>query len=166
MAQTATRATQDENGRPAYDSLSSAVGLSLHGYRADHVDGRITRSLEREGLGNADDLIDLVRRDARARERFRRMLAISVTGRFRDPHQFELLSSTVLPDLLTRFDGLRVWSAGCSNGLELLSVAMLLDRAGALERTALLGSDVLAENIEIARAGTVDEIPAPATIAS
>jgi chemotaxis protein methyltransferase CheR len=161
------RATEDgDNGNPAYHSLSSACGLTLHAYRSDHVEGRIERSLEREGVGHANDLIELVRRDRRARERFRRMLAISVTGRFRDPQQFDLLSEKVLPDLLARVRELRVWSAGCSNGLELVSVATLLDRAGALDTARLLGSDVLAENIEIARAGGVDGIPASAAVAS
>jgi chemotaxis protein methyltransferase CheR len=94
------------------------------------------------------------------------MLAISVTGRFRDPQQFDLLAEKVIPDLLNRVDDVRVWSAGCSTGLELLSVATLLDRSGALDRARLLGSDVLAENIDIARAGGTDGIPASAAIAA
>ena len=172
MAPTTTResppgpapATDGDTGQRAWHQLSTACGLSLHAYRPGHVAGRIERSLERERLNHADDLIALVRRDAGARARFRRMLAISVTGRFRDPQQFDLLSETVLPYLLERTDALRVWSAGCSTGLELMSVGMLLDRAGALDRARLLGSDVLAENIETARAGGMDGVPASATL--
>jgi chemotaxis protein methyltransferase CheR len=160
-----TRAGETDSGKP-WQSLATACGLSLHAYRPDHVNGRIERSLEREGLSNADDLIALVRRDASARSRFRRMVAISVTGRFRDPQQFDLLGDEVLPDLLRRVDTLRVWSAGCSTGLELISVAMLVDHLGGLDRARLLGSDVLAENVETARAGGEDGVPASAAVAA
>src|SRR5689334_18360507 len=163
MAPTTTRESPADH---AFNSLSSASGLTLHAYKRDHVAGRIQRSLERERLGHTDDLIALVRRDASARARFRRMLAISVTGRFRDPRQFDLLSEKILPDLLGRVDTLRVWSAGCSTGQELTSVGMLVDHLGALDRARLLGSDVLAENIEIARAGSLDGVPGTPAIAA
>jgi chemotaxis protein methyltransferase CheR len=160
MASTSTResprssapASDSDTGIRAWQSLSTACGLSLHAYRRDHVAARIERAVERERLNDADELTALVRRDASARARFRRTVAISVTGHFRDPQQFDLLSAKILPDLLIRDEKIRVWSAGCSTGLELTSVATLLDRAGALDRSRLLGSDVLAENIEAARA--------------
>src|SRR3954463_12786639 len=105
MAPTTTResphgpapAAHSETGQRAWHQLSTACGLSLHAYRSDHVAGRIERSLDRERLNHPDDLTALVRRAAAARARFRRMLAISVTGRFRDPQQFDLLSEKVLP---------------------------------------------------------------------
>src|SRR5207247_4979695 len=46
-----------------------------------------------------------------------------------------------------------IWSAGCADGSELASVAVLLDRQGALERSFLLGSDLLDENLAAARSG-------------
>jgi chemotaxis protein methyltransferase CheR len=148
-----------EQDRAHWHSLSVACGLPLHAYRDDHVAARIERSVEREGLGSLEELTALVRRDASARARFRRALAISVTGRFRDPQQFDLLGDRILPDLLARGGTLSAWSAGCSTGLELLSLADLIDRQGGLERSRLLGSDLLAENIETAREGGGDEHP-------
>ncbi len=92
--------------------------------------------------------------DPGARVRFRRSVAVSVSGLFRDPEQFELLEHELLPPFIARGGKTRVWSAGCADGSELYSVAMLLDRAGALERSFLLGSDLLEENLTAARAGT------------
>jgi chemotaxis protein methyltransferase CheR len=151
------RAPVDE--LPRWQALTDVCGLPLHAYRPDHVGGRVSRALEREGVADLTGLIKLLRRDAAARERFRRAVAISVTGRFRDPNQFDHLRESVLPVLLERAGTLRVWSAGCSNGLELFSVATVIDGLGALERTQLLGSDVLRENIDVARAGGGDSIP-------
>jgi chemotaxis protein methyltransferase CheR len=85
-------------------------------------------------------------------------VAISVTGRFRDPHQYDFLRGTVLPELTAATTNLRVWSAGCSNGLEVLGVAALLEELDALDKAHLLGSDLLEENIDAARGSGLQAI--------
>lgn len=132
-------------------ALSGAAGLELSAYREEHVRERIRRALEREGAPDEAALAVLLAADAAARSRFRRSLAVSVTGLFRDPHQFALLEQELLPPLVATGEPLRVWSAGCADGSELASVALLLERQGALARATLLGSDVLDENVEAAR---------------
>jgi chemotaxis protein methyltransferase CheR len=80
-------------------------------------------------------------------------LLIGVTEFFRDPQVFETLRTHVLPHLAALPRPLRVWSAGCSNGAELYSLAIVLEHAGLLEKSYLLGSDCRGEAIEQARAG-------------
>jgi len=145
-------------GAGQLDALSRACGIPLRAYRADHVAERIERALDREGVRSVAELPALLRRDAEARGRFRRAVAISVTGRFRDPQQYDLLQSKILPDLTGEREGLRVWSAGCATGLELLGVAALLETLGALDRAQLLGSDILDENIKTARGSLVESV--------
>ena len=54
-----------------------------------------------------------------------------------------------------------VWSAGCADGAELHTLGLVLARMGALERAVLLGSDLLDENLALARAGAYpDEVRA------
>jgi chemotaxis protein methyltransferase CheR len=143
-------------GNQDLDALSRACGIPLRAYRADHVAERVARSIDREGTRTAHELAALLRRSPEARERFRRAIAISVTGRLRDPQQFEVLRERVLPELLAMPGDLRVWCAGCANGVELFDVAALIDGLGALDRTQLLGSDLLEQNIAEARAGGPD----------
>ena len=143
-------------GAGQLDALSRACGIPLRAYRTDHVRERIERAVERERVGTVADLPALLRSDAAARGRFRRAVAISVTGRFRDPHQYDLLRDRVLPQLIGDHGAIGVWSAGCANGLELLGVASLLEGLGALDHAQLLGSDLLEENIAAARASGVD----------
>ncbi|MEX0674577.1 MAG: CheR family methyltransferase [Gaiellaceae bacterium] len=138
-------------------ALSAAADLDLDAYGERHVEKRVARALEREHLTGTAALVRLVAADRIARERFRRSIAISVSGLFRDPEQFDLLERELLPPLLEGNRPLRVWSAGCANGSELYSVAVLLDRLGALERSFLLGSDLLDENLELARLGRYGE---------
>ena len=84
--------------------------------------------------------------------------AVSHSGFFRDPEQFDALELRILPRLLEHSTRLRAWSAGCANGLELWSLGIVLSRLGALDSAQLLGSDLLEENLAIARAGTYDVV--------
>jgi chemotaxis protein methyltransferase CheR len=142
-------------------ALSHAVDLDLAAYRESHVGERVRRALERESVAGIDELVRLLRADRAARARFRRSVAVSVSGLFRDPKQFELLERELLPPLLADGRRIGVWSAGCSDGSELYSVAMLLDRAGALDRSFLLGSDLLDDNIACARRGVYGDTTVP-----
>jgi chemotaxis methyl-accepting protein methylase len=81
------------------------------------------------------------------------VVLLGVTEFFRDRPVFEKLRQTVLPELLARHGRLRVWSAACSEGQELYSVAMLLAEAGRLGDCELLGTDCRSEAIEQARSG-------------
>ena len=136
--------------------LARVAGLALDEYRRDHVGERIRRALQREGVADIDSLASLVARDQAARTRFRRSVAVSVSGLFRDPAQFDLLEATLLPQLISGGRRISVWSAGCADGSELYSVAVLLQRLGVLDRALLLGSDLLDENLAFARQGVYD----------
>jgi chemotaxis methyl-accepting protein methylase len=83
-------------------------------------------------------------------------LLIGVTGFFRDTAVFEGLRDKVLPSLAGRPGPLRVWSAACSTGAELYSVAILLAEAGLLDRSFLLGTDCRGDAIDRARLGLYD----------
>lgn len=80
-------------------------------------------------------------------------LLIGTTELFRDPPVFAQLEQDVLPKLLQRTSGPRIWSAGCSEGAELYSVAMLLAKLGGLNGSLLTGSDCRQEAIERAKQG-------------
>jgi len=144
--------------------LSRATDLDLDAYREAHVRERIRRALAREHVESVGELAGLFERDVRARSRFRRSLAVSVSGLFRDPEQFEFLERDVLPELTAGRRRISVWSAGCADGSELYSVALLLDRLGALGRSFLLGTDLLAENLAVARRGEYGGVEIPAHV--
>lgn len=93
-------------------------------------------------------------------------LLIGVTDFFRDAPVFDTLRTGVLPKLPTRDRPLRAWSAGCSNGAELYSLAILLAEADRLAGSFLLGSDCRKDAIEQAQAarynsGELRNIKAP-----
>jgi chemotaxis methyl-accepting protein methylase len=80
-------------------------------------------------------------------------LLIGVSHFFRDASVFECVRSFVLPELLGCRPAIRAYSAGASDGQELYSIGMLLDLAGALERSELLGVDCRTDAVAKARSG-------------
>lgn len=136
---------------PELTALGRACGLPLIAFREEHLRKQLRTHLASSGAGSIAELTELVQTDSKLRERLRATIANSVTGARRDPQQFKLLEAELLPPLLQGRGTLRVWSAGCSDGSELFDLASLMDDAGALERSYLLGSDLLSENLDKAR---------------
>lgn len=142
----------------AVGELERVSGLPLASFRDEHVDEQVARACRRFEVADAAGLARVLRSDDAARRRFRRAVAISHASMFRDPHQFELLEHELLPRLLAGGSRISAWSAGCSDGSELYSLGILLERLGALERALLLGSDLLEENLAIAQVGAFDGV--------
>jgi chemotaxis methyl-accepting protein methylase len=81
------------------------------------------------------------------------VVLLGVTEFYRDKPVFDCLRERVLPELSTRDRVLRIWSAACSDGQELVSVVTLLADQGLLTRCQLLGSDCRPDAIRRARSG-------------
>jgi chemotaxis protein methyltransferase CheR len=133
--------------------LEHVSGLPLGSFRSEHVAQQVQRAFQRERVASEECLARVLRRDHEARRRFRRSVAISHGAMFRDPEQFALLEEVLLPRLLAGGKRVSVWSAGCADGAELHTLALVLARMGVLDRSVLLGSDLLEENLALARAG-------------
>ena len=138
--------------------LERVSGLPLASFRDEHVNEQVARACRRFEVADAVALARVLRTDEDARRRFRRSVAISHAAMFRDPHQFALLEHELLPGLLAGGGRVSAWSAGCSDGSELYSLGVLLERLGALDRALLLGSDLLEENLAIAQVGAFDGV--------
>ena len=142
----------------AVTRLAAASGLRLEHYGEGHVDQCIERALAREKASDPHGLARLIYSDPEVRERFRRSVAVSVSGMFRDPDQFDLIEAELTRSLRLS-PALRVWSAGCADGSEAFSAALLLERLGALDGSRVLGSDLLEENVAAANRCGDDTAP-------
>jgi chemotaxis protein methyltransferase CheR len=131
--------------------LGRHLDLPLQHLRPEHVRARLAEALRQEGLTAPVELVRAAAVDAAVRRRARATLTVSVSGPFRDLHQFELLETRVVQRLM-RLARVQVLSAGAADGSELCSVATVLERSGRRD-AFLLGSDLLEENVARARAG-------------
>jgi chemotaxis protein methyltransferase CheR len=94
-------------------------------------DTRLTPIARTAGAEDVGGLVELLRDDRT--EYLHRAVAeamtINETSFFRDVRPFEMLRSTAIPELMVQRRAertLRIWSAACSTGQEVYSVAMLL----------------------------------------
>ncbi|GHF45327.1 CheR family methyltransferase [Seohaeicola zhoushanensis] len=79
-------------------------------------------------------------------------MTVQVSEMFRDPGYFAVLRSQVIPYLRT-FPRLKVWVAGCSEGQELYSMAILFREEGLFDRTMFYATEINRRALARAEAG-------------
>lgn len=122
--------------------LERLLDIDLSAYKQQQMRRRVTTFVERQGGGDDIEAFTArLRAEPALLAALRDMLTINVTEFFRDAPQWQQLERTVLPALLADRRALRVWSAGCSHGQEPLSLAIVLDRLGALDRARIVATD-------------------------
>ena len=90
------------------------------------VHSRLSRRLREHGLSSFVDYVALVQRDAEERHAMVVALTTNHTHFFREPHHFDHFRETVIPTLQRKQGPIRIWSAGCSSGEEVYTIAMCL----------------------------------------
>jgi chemotaxis protein methyltransferase CheR len=79
-------------------------------------------------------------------------MSVQETSFFRDRKAFEGLASQILPGLLAAGEeGVRIWSAGCGQGQEAYSLAMLVEEAAAATPVEILATDLSRTALEKAQ---------------
>jgi chemotaxis protein methyltransferase CheR len=134
-------------------AVSPLIGLELDSYKPRQIERRITALMYRAKVTSLESFYEQLRADPTRLKDFVSGLTINVTEFFRNPERFEILGAEILPALLARFETIKIWSAGCSQGAELFSVGMLLEELGALDRATLVGTDLDPKILEKARTG-------------
>jgi chemotaxis protein methyltransferase CheR len=79
-------------------------------------------------------------------------LTVQVSELFRDPSYFRAIREKVIPHLRT-YPSLKIWIAGCSDGEELYSLAILFREEGLEQRTLFYATDINQEALNKAEAG-------------
>jgi len=136
--------------------MRARSGLVLTGERGFFVETRLAPVARREGLASVAELVDHVMQDptgAMARAAIEAM-TIQETSFFRDRDAFRALASDVLPALaVAKPKRVRIWSAGCGQGQEAYSVAMLAAESEHPAPMEILATDLSTAALEKAQAG-------------
>jgi chemotaxis methyl-accepting protein methylase len=138
--------------------LFARAGLDARQYRAETLQRRLPACLRAVRARSPAHARQLLEKAPELASAALSALVIGVTAFFRDPPVFELLRRQLLPELARGRPRLHVWSAGCSDGAELYSLAILLAELGLLGNSYLVGSDCRADALRRARAGVFDEV--------
>jgi chemotaxis protein methyltransferase CheR len=142
---------------PGYPLFRKTVldltGIDLDCYKGTQMERRLQTIMRRVGVQDLGAYARLLSVTPSRVKEFQDFLTINVSEWVRNPEKFEELQKLILPELLKRTPRLKIWSAGCSNGSEPYSVAMLLDEIDPLGRHQILATDLDEEILKMARAG-------------
>lgn len=138
------------------DLLLEAIWRYHHydfrGYSRGSLHRRLVRAQHRFGCDSLSELQHLVLRDRRIFSELMGFLTIQVSEMFRDPAYFRALREKVIPHLRT-YPSLKIWIAGCANGEEFYSLAILFREEGLEDRTIFYCTDISPAALERAEAG-------------
>ncbi|HWJ45324.1 MAG TPA: protein-glutamate O-methyltransferase CheR, partial [Gaiellaceae bacterium] len=127
-------------------------GFDFREYAPASLRRRVWRRVHAEGLTTLSALQDRLLHDPACMERLLLDLSINVTAMFRDPTFYIAFRQKVVPILRT-YPFTRIWTAGCSTGEEVYSLAILLHEAGVYERTRIYATDINETVLDRARRG-------------
>jgi chemotaxis protein methyltransferase CheR len=141
------------------DLLLEAIFRHYHydfrGYSRGSLHRRLARAQQRHACESLSQLQHLLLRDPAVFADLMGFLTIQVSEMFRDPAYFRALREQVVPHLRT-WPSLKVWIAGCANGEEFYSLAILFREEGLEARTIFYCTDISPAALQKAEAGIYD----------
>ena len=151
----------DSSSRILAGLLEARTGQQLTMNRRWRIETAVSALLRERGIATLDELITILvmGKEPGLSNQVVEALLNNETYFFRDRAPFDLLSRHALPELAKKRHSsrkIRIWSAGCSTGQEIYSVAMLFAENPVQWRgwtIDMLGSDVSTNVIDRARGG-------------
>lgn len=124
-------------------------------YSRASVRRRLLQAMTPMGVESLSQLQHRILREPDAFATLLGYLTVQVSELFRDPPFFLAMRQKVVP-LLRTYPSLKMWIAGCSNGEEVYSYAILLEEEGLLDRTMIYATDIHLEALRAAERGVYD----------
>lgn len=124
--------------------IKRKIGFNCEDYKQPHLKRRLAVRLRATQSSTYREYALLLSKSADEERQLKETLTVNVTELFRNNETYESVYKNVLPELIkqkkdNRF--IKVWSAGCSNGEEPYSIAIMLNQ--------FLGSSIKRYNISI-----------------
>ncbi len=116
--------------------------FDLDHYGHNQMLRRLDGYISRYKVDNVFQFCRMLESDKNELQKLEKFLTINVSEFFRDLIQFKIFQEKILPEMLKNNLGLNIWSAGCSNGAEAYSVAILLNRLSPYREHRILATDI------------------------
>jgi chemotaxis protein methyltransferase CheR len=129
------------------------AGISLAPHKRQLVTSRLQKRLRHHQLHSFDQYIDLISQPGNDAERQHLidLLTTNETYFYREPAHFEFLMQDILPNF--RSKQLQIWSAACSSGEEVYTLAMAAYEVLGTGDWQVTGSDISSRMVVNARQG-------------
>jgi chemotaxis protein methyltransferase CheR len=129
------------------------IRIDLDNYKAHQMMRRLDGYISRAKAADVVQYCSWLQHDATEIAKLRSFLTINVTELYRDQMHFEILRRAILPELLENKSRLNIWSAGCSDGEEPYSIAIMLDELTPGVRHRIFATDIDKDSLSKAAAG-------------
>lgn len=132
------------------------TGIVLGDHKRDMLYGRLVRRLRALSIGDFTHYRQILENDQQEQSKFINAITTNLTSFFRERHHFDFLKDTVCRELSQKgAQRIRGWSAGCSTGEEVYSMAITLKESLAvpLSDCKLLATDLDSKVIETGAQG-------------
>lgn len=131
--------------------LYNTAGINLSGAKKALVRGRLSKRLRHLGLSSYGEYFTLLESDAYGEVQTAvDLLTTNETCFFREPKHFEFFRGRILPAWRSRR---RLWSAACSSGEEVYTLAMVCAEHSPTPNWEIVGTDISTRMLEQARSG-------------
>jgi chemotaxis protein methyltransferase CheR len=126
--------------------------IDLLQYKRGQMERRIRSFAERRGAARLAEYLSLLRERQDELEDFLDRVTINVSQLWRNPEQWNVLAEEVLPELAAE-GRIRAWSAGCSYGAEVYTLAAVCSHHAPGVRLEIHGTDIDPRMVARAREG-------------
>lgn len=140
--------------------LRDFSGIDFSSYRENTILRRLERRVSINRFGTLDEYLLFLSESDKEKDILYRELLIGVTRFVRDMEAFDALKAKVFPELKKR-KLIRIWSAGCSTGEEVYSLAILLNEflvaEGLDSEIKIFATDIDRHSLDTASVGIYPE---------
>jgi chemotaxis protein methyltransferase CheR len=136
--------------------LRKLTGIDLSQYKRPQMERRLRTFYSNKGLNTLTDAVDHLRSDPAQLEELLDRITINVSQLWRNPEQWELIQTQLLPEL-AETGQVRAWSAGCSYGAEAYTLATICHVTLPGRRVSIQGTDIDKRMVERARLGVFSD---------
>ncbi|MFZ3168398.1 MAG: protein-glutamate O-methyltransferase CheR [Candidatus Methanoperedens sp.] len=111
--------------------IKRKIGFNCEDYKQPHLKRRLAVRLRATESKSYRDYTQMLLKDEDEVNKLKETLTVNVTELFRNPETFDSVRNNVLPELIKQKGinnkVIKIWSAGCSNGEEPYSIAIMLN---------------------------------------
>ncbi len=133
-------------------AVMSRYDYDFSRYAKASIKRRIQSLVEDQKVMHISDLIPMVLHQEGFIHKVLEHLSVQVSEMFRDPWVFKKIREVVLPVLAT-YPQINIWLAGCANGEEAYSLAIMLEEEGLLDRANIYATDISKDALAVAQKG-------------
>jgi chemotaxis protein methyltransferase CheR len=133
--------------------IRQLIQIDLNNYKENQMMRRLDGFISRAKATDIAQYCSKLDGDPMEIAKLRNFITINVSEFYRDQVHFETLRKMVFPSLLRNSARLNIWSAGCSDGQEPYSIAMILDELTPGIKHRVFATDIDKESLSKGNAG-------------